>query len=88
LQCIQKYKEEGLVADDERQEDDDKFAYTDDDAARWLIACLGDCYPKEFVKSAKKHSTCQSTKGRWMLSTQLPCGVMLVLVLVWQLNEL
>ncbi len=58
LQCVRKYKEEELVADDEKQEeDDDEFAYTDDDAdddaARWLITYLGDCYPKEFVKSAQ-----------------------------------
>jgi hypothetical protein len=52
LQCVRKYKEEALVADDE-QEEDDKIAYTDDDAARWLITYLGDCYPKEFVKSAQ-----------------------------------
>jgi hypothetical protein len=50
--CIRKYKEKELVANDE-QEDDDKFAYTDDDAARWLINYLGDCYPKDFVKSAQ-----------------------------------
>ena len=54
LQYVQKYKEEELIADDEKQEeDDDEFAYTDDDDARWLMACLGDCYPKEFVKSAQ-----------------------------------
>jgi hypothetical protein len=52
LQCVRKYKEEALVADDE-QEEDDEIAYTDDDAARWLITYLGDCYPKEFVKSAQ-----------------------------------
>jgi hypothetical protein len=53
-QFVQKYKEEELAADHERQEeDDDKFAYTGDgDAARWLIAYLGDCYPKDFVKLA------------------------------------
>jgi hypothetical protein len=52
LQCVWKYKEEELVADHE-QEDDDEFAYTDDDTARWLITYLGDCYPKEFVKLAQ-----------------------------------
>jgi hypothetical protein len=53
LQCVRKYKE-GLVADDETREDeDDEFAYTDDDAARWLITYLGDYYPSEFVKSAQ-----------------------------------
>jgi hypothetical protein len=52
LQCVWKYKEEELVADDE-QEDDGEFAHTDDDAARWLINYLGDCYPKEFIKSAQ-----------------------------------
>jgi hypothetical protein len=54
LQCVRKYKEEELVADNEKQEDDDnEFAYTDDDAARWLITYLGECYPKEFVKSVQ-----------------------------------
>jgi hypothetical protein len=54
LQCVRKYKEEELVADNERQEEeDDEFAYTDNDAARWLITYLGDCYPKEFVKLAQ-----------------------------------
>jgi hypothetical protein len=55
LQYVRKYKEEELVADNEKQEDDDneEFAYTDDDAARWLITYLGDCYPKEFIKSAQ-----------------------------------
>jgi hypothetical protein len=52
LQRVWKYKEEELVADDE-QEDDDEFAYIDGDVARWLITYLGDCYPKEFVKSAQ-----------------------------------
>jgi hypothetical protein len=52
LQCVRKYKEEESVADDE-QEDDDEFAYTYGDAARWFITYLGDCYPKEFVKSAQ-----------------------------------
>jgi hypothetical protein len=56
LQSVRKYKVEELVADNEKQEDDDdEFAYTDDDAARWLITFLGESYPKEFVK------TCQST---------------------------
>jgi hypothetical protein len=58
LQFVRKYKEEELVADDEKQEEgDDEFVYTDDDAdddaARWLITYLGDCYPKELVKSAQ-----------------------------------
>jgi hypothetical protein len=52
LQCVRKYKEEELVADAE-QEDDDKFACTDDDAGRWLITYLGHCYPKEFLKPAQ-----------------------------------
>jgi hypothetical protein len=34
--CVRKYKEEELVADAEREEDDE-FAYTDDDAVMWLI---------------------------------------------------
>jgi hypothetical protein len=51
LQNVRKYKEEELVADVEREED--KFAYTDDDAARWLITYLSESYPGEFVKSAQ-----------------------------------
>ena len=55
MKCIRKYKEEEeLVADDDRGVDDDsEFAYTDDDAARWLITYLGDYFPTEFVKSAQ-----------------------------------
>jgi hypothetical protein len=52
LQCVRKYKEEELVADDEREEDDE-FAYTDNNAARWLITYLGESYPSEFIKSAQ-----------------------------------
>jgi hypothetical protein len=85
LQCVRKYKEEELVANDEKQEeDDDEFAYTDDDAARWLITYLGDCYPKEFVKSAQALDM-PIHQGN-MLSTPLQCGVMLVLA--WQLSKL
>jgi hypothetical protein len=50
LQSVRKYKEEEVVADAEREEDD-KLAYMDDDAARWLITYLGESYPSEFVKS-------------------------------------
>jgi hypothetical protein len=54
LQCVRKHKEGELVADNEKQEDDDdEFAYIDDDAARWLITYRGECYPKEFIKSAQ-----------------------------------
>jgi hypothetical protein len=54
LRCVRKYKEEELVAENEKREDnDDEFAYTDDDFARWLITYLGECYPKEFVKLAQ-----------------------------------
>jgi hypothetical protein len=55
LECVRRYKKE-LVVDDEIEEDndnDDEFAYTDDDAARWLISYLGDFFPSEFVKSAQ-----------------------------------
>jgi hypothetical protein len=40
--------------------EDDKRAYTNAGAARWLMTYLGECFPAEFVK------TCQSTRGRWM----------------------
>jgi hypothetical protein len=69
-----------------QEEDDDEFAYTDDDAARWLILYLGDCYPKEFVKSAQALDMPIHDQGKWMLSTPLQCGVMLVLA--WQLSKL
>jgi myosin heavy subunit len=53
LQCVRKYKEE-LVDDDKIVDDtDEEYAYSDDDAARWLITYLGECFPCEFVKSAQ-----------------------------------
>jgi hypothetical protein len=83
FQCVRKYKEEELVADNEKQEDDgDEFADTDDDAGRWLITYLAECYPKEFVKLAQA----LDMPIHRMLSIQQQCGVMLVLV--WQLSEL
>jgi hypothetical protein len=52
LQCVRRYKEEELVINDKRKQDNE-FAFTDDDAVRWLITYLGECYPLEFVKSAQ-----------------------------------
>jgi hypothetical protein len=43
-----------LVIEQQAAEDEgDEFAYTDDDAARWLITYLGESFPCEFVKSAQ-----------------------------------
>jgi hypothetical protein len=42
-----------LVADDERDYDDSKFAYMDDDAGRWSITYLGEFYPLEFINQGK-----------------------------------
>jgi hypothetical protein len=57
LQCVRRYKkkeEELLVIEQQAAEDEgDEFAYTDDDAARWLITYLGESFPCEFVKSAQ-----------------------------------
>ena len=39
--------------DDDDDDNDDEVAYTNDDAARWLITYLGNHFPKEFVKSAQ-----------------------------------
>jgi hypothetical protein len=60
LQSVRRYDKEDLLVGDENNngnDDDDndnnEIAYTDDDAARWLITYLGDYFPKEFVKSAQ-----------------------------------
>jgi hypothetical protein len=55
LQCVQRYSKLELLDDIEREggDDDDEFAFTDDNAARWLITYLGECFPSEFVKSAQ-----------------------------------
>jgi hypothetical protein len=46
---MQQYKEE-LVDDDRIVDDvDEEYAYSDDDAARWLITYLGECFPCEFL---------------------------------------
>jgi hypothetical protein len=42
-----------LVDEHDDDAENDETACTDDDAARWLITCLGDCCPSEFVKSAQ-----------------------------------
>jgi hypothetical protein len=46
-------KEDLLVNDDTTDPDDEETAFTDDDAARWLLTYLGECFPSEFVKSAQ-----------------------------------
>ena len=55
LECVRRHKEEELVdeVDEGNDDDNNEIAYTNDDAARWLITYLGDSYPKEFVKSAQ-----------------------------------
>jgi hypothetical protein len=86
LRCIQKYKGEELVADNEREDGDEEFAYTHDDAARWLITYLGDSYPKEFITSApvldmpihQGKMGAEYTTAMWSV----------MLVLVWQLSKL
>jgi hypothetical protein len=55
LQSVHRYNAEDLVAgvDEEKQEVDQVFAYSDDNAARWSTTYLGECYPSKFVKSAQ-----------------------------------
>ena len=57
LECVRRYNRDELVDegtnDNDNGMDDDEVAYTNDDAARWLITYLGDYFPKEFVKSAQ-----------------------------------
>jgi hypothetical protein len=42
-----------LVGDDDEDKEDDEIAHTNDDAARWLLTCLGGFFPAVFVKSAQ-----------------------------------
>jgi hypothetical protein len=49
LEGVRRYKSKEVLVNN----DDDEIAYTDDDAARWLITYLGECFPGEFVKSAQ-----------------------------------
>lgn len=51
LQCVRRYKKEDLLVNDE--EDEEEVAYTNNDAARWLLTHLGEWYPSEFVQSAQ-----------------------------------
>jgi hypothetical protein len=54
LKSARRHKNEDLLVDEcDDDAENDETACTDDDAARWLITCLGDCYPSEFVKSAQ-----------------------------------
>jgi hypothetical protein len=55
LQCVRRFKKEDLLVndDDATDPDDEETAFTDDDAARWLLTYLGECFPSEFVKSAQ-----------------------------------
>jgi hypothetical protein len=64
---VRKYGEE-LVADNEREDGDGKYACMDDDAARWLITYLGNP-ALQSLSSQPKCWTCQSTKERWMPRT-------------------
>jgi hypothetical protein len=54
LESVRRFKEEDALVDENDDDDDNnETACTNDDAARWLIAHLGDSHPKEFVKSAQ-----------------------------------
>jgi hypothetical protein len=55
LQCVRRFKKEDLLVndDDVTDPDDEETAYTDNDAARWLLTYLGEYFPSEFVKSAQ-----------------------------------
>ena len=85
LQCVRRYKEEELLVAEDERDDDDEIAFTDDDAARWLITYLGECYPAEFVKSAQALDM-PIHQGKMDAHTPQQCGVMLVSV--WQHSEL
>jgi hypothetical protein len=53
LQSVRRYNAEDVVdgVGKEKKEVDEEFAYSDDNAARWLLMTyLGECYPSEFVK--------------------------------------
>jgi hypothetical protein len=54
LKSARRHNNEDLLVDEHDDDaENDETAHTDDDAARWLITCLGDCCPSEFVKSAQ-----------------------------------
>jgi hypothetical protein len=53
LETMRRFKKEDALVDENDDDDDNEIAHTNDDAARWLITCLGDSCPKEFVKSAQ-----------------------------------
>jgi hypothetical protein len=56
LKCVRMYSKLELLDGIEREggdNDDDEFAFTDDDTAGWLITYLGECFPSAFVKSAQ-----------------------------------
>jgi hypothetical protein len=62
LRCVRKYSKQELVVgedvdvemvDEEGEDEDEEYAYKDDDAARWLLTYLGESFPSEFVKSAQ-----------------------------------
>jgi hypothetical protein len=54
LKSVRRHNNEDLLVDEHDDDaENDETAHTDDDAARWLITHLGDCYPSKFVKSAQ-----------------------------------
>ena len=56
LECVRRYHRDESVDDNNDNDngmDNEEVAYTNDDAARWLITDLGDYFPKEFIKSAQ-----------------------------------
>jgi hypothetical protein len=80
LECARRCKTKDLLVgeddeDDEDNEDDedDEIAHTNNDAARWLLAYLGEFFPAEFVKSAQALDM-PVHRGKWMLRTRRPCG--------------
>jgi hypothetical protein len=80
-------QEEVTLAGNNNNDNDDsgnKMASADDDAAKWLIARLGDFFPKELVKSARASSDGPLTKEKWVPSAPQPRGaIMLLLALAW-----
>jgi hypothetical protein len=56
LKCVGRYSKLEILNGIEREggdNDDDEFAFTDDDTAWWLITYLGECFPSKVVKSAQ-----------------------------------
>ena len=69
---------------DDNGDSGNEVARAVDDAARWLIARLGDFFPKELVKSAQASDCGLLTKEKWTPSAPQPCGaIALLLALAW-----